>query len=270
MKKLFLICLLFLTGSFATSIVAQNATSDEETTKTAKNIEKEAEELTKKMTKAYKLTEDQASTLMMLNKKRAEDLAQIDSMFSDKTLSAKEAKAELIKLRQEIQANYQSMIKDIFNEKQYAKYLEDEEENREKIQGNVNWMFNMAANRNGASNVNLLGWNGDVADSLKIAQEATDRLVRKYKLTAEQTEKVLALNIAEISAEIAERRNVNLDGLNPTEWAEKQQEIQTMAKRRSDNYERYLKEIMTEEQYKKYTNGKKARESRNSSRFRRW
>ena len=39
-----------------------------------------------------------------------------------------------------------------------------------------------------------------------------------------------------------------------------------MAKKRSANYERYLKEIFTEEQYKKYTNVKKAQQTRRTQR----
>jgi hypothetical protein len=155
------------------------------------------------------------------------------------------------------------MLKDLFSDKQYQKYLEDEASKKEQIKGNVNWMANAVTRMLGENNINLLGWNGNVSDSLSIAQKETDKMVKKYKLDKTQEEKLLALNIAEVSAEIAERRNISLDNATPTEMAEKSQDFVASARRRSSNYERYLKEILDEKQYKKYTNSKKAQETRN-------
>ena len=260
MKKIFLLGMLLLAVGFSTKVKAQESASSQ--TSVQKEVDKQIEETTKTMAKQYGLNEEQTNALKLLNIKRAKDLAEVDSSYNAKTANAAQ-KAEVKKIKAEIQANYDSMLKDLFSEKQYQKYLEDESSQKEQIKGNVNWMANMATRLLGESNVNILGWNGNVSDSLSIAQKETDKMVKKYKLDKTQTEKLLALNIAEVSAEIAERRNISLDNASPSEMAEKSQDFVASAKRRSSNYERYLKEILDEKQYKKYTNSKKAQQTQN-------
>ena len=75
-------------------------------------------------------------------------------------------------------------------------------------------------------------------------------MVKQYKLTDSQSEKLLALNIAEVQAEIAECRAI-AKGTNMGEITE-------AAKKRTSNYERYLKGILTEKQFNKYIKVKKA------------
>jgi hypothetical protein len=260
MKKIFLLGMLLLAVGFSTKVKAQESASSQ--TSVQKEVDKQIEETTKTMAKQYGLNEEQTNALKLLNIKRAKDLAEVDSSYNAKTANAAQ-KAEVKKIKAEIQANYDSMLKDLFSEKQYQKYLEDESSQKEQIKGNVNWMANMATRLLGENNVNILGWNGNVSDSLSIAQKETDKMVKKYKLDKTQTEKLLALNIAEVSAEIAERRNISLDNASPSEMAEKSQDFVASAKRRSSNYERYLKEILDEKQYKKYTNSKKAQQTQN-------
>ena len=253
---------LLMAGLPATSANAQSKAATKQETP---DLQQQAKEQTAEMIKRYNLDEGQAAALQALNLNRLQSLAEIDAAIDLKKANAAQ-KAEIKKMKAEVQAGYNSVIKDILSEKQYAKYLEDEEKNKETIKGNVNWLANIASRELGENNVNLLGWNGNISDSLKIATEATDKLAKKYKLSDEQREKLLALNIAEVSAEIAERRSVTLEDATPTEMAEKTQEFIAMAKKRSANYERYLKEIFTEEQYKKYTNVKKAQQTRRTQR----
>lgn len=222
---------------------------------------KMVEDITKTMVKQYGLNSEQADALRQLNLKRMKDIAAIDAAMDIRKANAAQ-KAEIKKMKAEVQSQYDSIIKDLFSEKQYEKYMADEAEKKERIKGNVNWMANIATRMLGEKNINLLGWNSNVADSLKIAQEATNRMARKYKLDKEQQEKLLALNIAEVSAEIAERRNITLDDVSEMERAEKAKEFAKQARTRSANYERYLKGILTEDQYKKYSNSKKAQQSR--------
>ena len=249
---------LLMAGLPATSANAQSKAATKQETP---DLQQQAKDQTAEMVKRYNLDEGQAAALQALNLSRLQSLAEIDAAIDLKKANAAQ-KAEIKKMKAEVQAGYNSVIKDILSEKQYAKYLEDEEKNKETIKGNVNWLANIASRELGENNVNLLGWNGNISDSLKIATEATDKLAKKYKLSDEQREKLLALNIAEVSAEIAERRSVTLEDATPTEMAEKTQEFIALAKKRSANYERYLKEIFTEEQYKKYTNVKKAQQTR--------
>ena len=253
---------LLMVGLPATSANAQSKAATKQETP---DLQQQAKDQTAEMVKRYNLDEGQAAALQALNLSRLQSLAEIDAAIDLKKANAAQ-KAEIKKMKAEEQAGYNSVIKDILSEKQYAKYLEDEEKNKETIKGNVNWLANIASRELGENNVNLLGWNGNISDSLKIATEATDKLAKKYKLSDEQREKLLALNIAEVSAEIAERRSVTLEDATPTEMAEKTQEFIAMAKKRSANYERYLKEIFTEEQYKKYTNVKKAQQTRRTQR----
>ena len=253
---------LLMAGLPATSANAQSKVATKQETP---DLQQQAKEQTAEMVKRYNLDEGQAAVLQALNLSRLQSLAEIDAAIDLKKANAAQ-KAEIKKMKAEVQAGYNSVIKDILSEKQYAKYLEDEEKNKETIKGNVNWLANIASRELGENNVNLLGWNGNISDSLKIATEATDKLAKKYKLSDEQREKLLALNIAEVSAEIAERRSVTLEDATPTEMAEKTQEFIALAKKRSANYERYLKEIFTEEQYKKYTNVKKAQQTRRTQR----
>ena len=253
---------LLMAGLPATSANAQSKAATKQETP---DLQQQAKDQTAEMVKRYNLDEGQAAALQALNLSRLQSLAEIDAAIDLKKANAAQ-KAEIKKMKAEVQAGYNSVIKDIFSEKQYAKYLEDEEKNKETIKGNVNWLANIASRELGENNVNLLGWNGNISDSLKIATEATDKLAKKYKLSDEQREKLLALNIAEVSAEIAERRSVTLEDATPTEMAEKTQEFIALAKKRSANYERYLKEIFTEEQYKKYTNVKKAQQTRRTQR----
>lgn len=249
---------LLMAGLPATSANAQSKAATKQETP---DLQQQAKDQTAEMVKRYNLDEGQAAALQALNLSRLQSLAEIDAAIDLKKANAAQ-KAEIKKMKAEVQAGYNSVIKDILSKKQYAKYLEDEEKNKETIKGNVNWLANIASRELGENNVNLLGWNGNISDSLKIATEATDKLAKKYKLSDEQREKLLALNIAEVSAEIAERRSVTLEDATPTEMAEKTQEFIALAKKRSANYERYLKEIFTEEQYKKYTNVKKAQQTR--------
>ncbi len=253
---------LLMAGLPATSANAQSKAATKQETP---DLQQQAKDQTAEMVKRYNLDEGQAAALQALNLNRLQSLAEIDAAIDLKKANAAQ-KAEIKKMKAEVQAGYNSVIKDILSEKQYAKYLEDEEKNKETIKGNVNWLANIASRELGENNVNLLGWNGNISDSLKIATEATDKLAKKYKLSGEQREKLLALNIAEVSAEIAERRSVTLEDATPTEMAEKTQEFIALAKKRSANYERYLKEIFTEEQYKKYTNVKKAQQTRRTQR----
>ena len=253
---------LLMAGLPATSANAQSKAATKQETP---DLQQQAKDQTAEMVKRYNLDEGQAAALQALNLSRLQSLAEIDAAIDLKKANAAQ-KAEIKKMKAEVQAGYNSVIKDILSEKQYAKYLEAEEKNKETIKGNVNWLANIASRELGENNVNLLGWNGNISDSLKIATEATDKLAKKYKLSDEQREKLLALNIAEVSAEIAERRSVTLEDATPTEMAEKTQEFIAMAKKRSANYERYLKEIFTEEQYKKYTNVKKAQQTRRTQR----
>ena len=253
---------LLMAGLPATSANAQSKAATKQETP---DLQQQAKDQTAEMVKRYNLDEGQAAALQALNLNRLQSLAEIDAAIDLKKANAAQ-KAEIKKMKAEVQAGYNSVIKDILSEKQYAKYLEDEEKNKETIKGNVNWLANIASRELGENNVNLLGWNGNISDSLKIATEATDKLAKKYKLSDEQREKLLALNIAEVSAEIAERRSVTLEDATPTEMAEKTQEFIALAKKRSANYERYLKEIFTEEQYKKYTNVKKAQQTRRTQR----
>ena len=253
---------LLMAGLPATSANAQSKAATKQETP---DLQQQAKDQTAEMVKRYNLDEGQAAALQALNLSRLQSLAEIDAAIDLKKANAAQ-KAEIKKMKAEVQAGYNSVIKDILSEKQYAKYLEDEEKNKETIKGNVNWLANIASRELGENNVNLLGWNGNISDSLKIATEATDKLAKKYKLSDEQREKLLALNIAEVSAEIAVRRSVTLEDATPTEMAEKTQEFIALAKKRSANYERYLKEIFTEEQYKKYTNVKKAQQTRRTQR----
>ena len=253
---------LLMAGLPATSANAQSKAATKQETP---DLQQQAKDQTAEMVKRYNLDEGQAAALQALNLSRLQSLAEIDAAIDLKKANAAQ-KAEIKKMKAEVQAGYNSVIKDILSEKQYAKYLEDEEKNKETIKGNVNWLANIASRELGENNVNLLGWNGNISDSLKIATEATDKLAKKYKLSDEQREKLLALNIAEVSAEIAERRSVTLEDATPTEMAEKTQEFIALAKKRSANYERYLKEIFTEEQYKKYTYVKKAQQTRRTQR----
>ncbi len=253
---------LLMAGLPATSANAQSKAATKQETP---DLQQQAKDQTAEMVKRYNLDEGQAAALQALNLSRLQSLAEIDAAIDLKKANAAQ-KAEIKKMKAEVQAGYNSVIKDILSEKQYAKYLEDEEKNKETIKGNVNWLANIASRELGENNVNLLGWNGNISDSLKIATEATDKLAKKYKLSDEQREKLLALNIAEVSAEIAERRSVTLEDATPTEMAEKTQEFIALAKKRSANYERYLKEIFTEEQYRKYTNVKKAQQTRRTQR----
>lgn len=253
---------LLMAGLPATSANAQSKAATKQETP---DLQQQAKDQTAEMVKRYNLDEGQAAALQALNLSRLQSLAEIDAAIDLKKANAAQ-KTEIKKMKAEVQAGYNSVIKDILSEKQYAKYLEDEEKNKETIKGNVNWLANIASRELGENNVNLLGWNGNISDSLKIATEATDKLAKKYKLSDEQREKLLALNIAEVSAEIAERRSVTLEDATPTEMAEKTQEFIALAKKRSANYERYLKEIFTEEQYKKYTNVKKAQQTRRTQR----
>ena len=253
---------LLMAGLPATSANAQSKAATKQETP---DLQQQAKDQTAEMVKRYNLDEGQAAALQALNLSRLQSLAEIDAAIDLKKANAAQ-KAEIKKMKAEVQAGYNSVIKDILSEKQYAKYLEDEEKNKETIKGNVNWLANIASRELGENNVNLLGWNGNISDSLKIATEATDKLAKKYKLSDEQREKLLALNIAEVSAEIAERRSVTLEDATPTEMAEKTQEFIALAKKRSANYERYLKDIFTEEQYKKYTNVKKAQQTRRTQR----
>ena len=254
---------LLMAGLPATSANAQSKAATKQETP---DLQQQAKDQTAEMVKRYNLDEGQAAALQALNLSRLQSLAEIDAAIDLKKANAAQ-KAEIKKMKAEVQAGYNSVIKDILSEKQYAKYLEDEEKNKETIKGNVNWLANIASRELGENNVNLLGWNGNISDSLKIATEATDKLAKKYKLSDEQREKLLALNIAEVSAENAERRSVTLEDATPTEMAEKTQEFIALAKKRSANYERYLKEIFTEEQYKKYTNVKKAQQTRRTQRL---
>ena len=253
---------LLMAGLPATSANAQSKAATKQETP---DLQQQAKDQTAEMVKRYNLDEGQAAALQALNLSRLQSLAEIDAAIDLKKANAAQ-KAEIKKMKAEVQAGYNSVIKDILSEKQYAKYLEDEEKNKETIKGNVNWLANIASRELGENNVNLLGWNGNISDSLQIATEATDKLAKKYKLSDEQREKLLALNIAEVSAEIAERRSVTLEDATPTVMAEKTQEFIALAKKRSANYERYLKEIFTEEQYKKYTNVKKAQQTRRTQR----
>ena len=253
---------LLMAGLPATSANAQSKAATKQETP---DLQQQAKDQTAEMVKRYNLDEGQAAALQALNLILLQSLAEIDAAIDLKKANAAQ-KAEIKKMKAEVQAGYNSVIKDILSEKQNDKYLEDEEKNKETIKGNVNWLANIASRELGENNVNLLGWNGNISDSLKIATEATDKLAKKYKLSDEQREKLLALNIAEVSAEIAERRSVTLEDATPTEMAEKTQEFIALAKKRSANYERYLKEIFTEEQYKKYTNVKKAQQTRRTQR----
>lgn len=258
MKKLILSLLMLVIGGALSTTSADTETTDEKKTDAI-------EELTKSMAKQYDLNEEQTKALQLLNAKRAKDLAEVDSACDIKTANAAQ-KAEIKKIKTEIQTNYDTMLKDLFSEKQYQKYQEYMDSQKEQLNGGVNWMANVAMRMSGSNYVNLVGWTSNTSDSLTIAKNETKKMVRKYKLDKEQEEKVLALNIAEVSAEIAERRNVSLDNVKATEMAEMSQNFIAMAKRRTSNYERYLKEILDEKQYKKYTNAKKLQQSR-SSRF---
>lgn len=98
----------------------------------------------------------------------------------------------------------------------------------------------------------------------EMAQRMTDRMVEKYGLNDEQKAKLLELNKEygdkmQRPRRITPRRNLNKgdDNGNPTQPARpSEEEMKKLREQTRQNHEAYnskLKEILTDEQYKKYT-----------------
>lgn len=251
MKRTILISLALLLGCTFTTASAQNEEATPEQTK-------EAQTITKQMVKKYDLNKEQEEAFLLLNTKRVKALAKMKEGYDESKATA-EQKAQMKARLNEEQTRYNSIVKELLSDKQYEKYKEqqakEQAEAAEKSgEGKLSAWGPMVP---GQSTVNLLGFGAQAADSLKIAQRQTDKMVRKYKLDQAQSEKLLALNLAEVQAEMDERRALAKGGLTQ----EQRGELTESAQKRSENYERYLKEIFTEAQYKKYTNAKKAQQS---------
>ena len=140
---------LLMAGLPATSANAQSKAATKQETP---DLQQQAKDQTAEMVKRYNLDEGQAAALQALNLSRLQSLAEIDAAIDLKKANAAQ-KAEIKKMKAEVQAGYNSVIKDILSEKQYAKYLEDEEKNKETIKGNVNWLANIASRELAENNV---------------------------------------------------------------------------------------------------------------------
>lgn len=248
------LALFFMAG--APMLKAQTATAAPQADAATPQQQKEAEEITQEMVKRYDLNEEQRQAFLLLNLKRVRALAALRAGY-DETKATAEQKAKMKAAIAAEQKRYDYVAKELMSDKQYEKYqsrlAKEREEAAEKSGENNIAAFGPMVM--GENTTNLLGWGAQVADSMKIAQRETTKMVKKYKLSAEQEEKLLALNIAEVQAEIAERRAIAKGAADMAEMTE-------AAKKRTANYERYLKGIFTEEQYKKYTKAQKAQLSR--------
>ena len=220
---------------------------------------KEAEDITKKMAKKYDLNDEQRTAFLMLNLKRVRSIAALRAGY-DGSKATIEQKTKMKEALEEEQKRYDYVAKELMSDKQYAKYqaqIAKEREAAENKSGEKK-IADFGPIVIGENTTNILGWGAQIDDTLKIAVRQTDKMVKQYKLTDSQSEKLLALNIAEVQAEIAERRAI-AKGTNMGEITE-------AAKKRTSNYERYLKGILTEKQFNKYIKVKKAQVTLRQSR----
>ena len=223
MKQLLLTALALLMWIGITPVAMAQTGADE----AAKELVKRAEERTAEMTKRYDLNKEQQAAFLRLNTKYERDLEALRKDYNDST-ATDEAKTTMKEAVRELEDQFDEMAQNLLSDKQWGKYQLDREKQR-----------------------------AQAVDSVKIAQKHTDTMAKKYKLTDEQKEKLLALNQAEVKAEMDERRAM-AKGIKQ----EDMKELSEAAKTRSENYEKYLKTILTEEQFKKYQNSRKAQQSR--------
>ena len=254
MKQLLLTALALLMWIGITPVAMAQTGADE----AAKELVKRAEERTAEMTKRYDLNKEQQAAFLRLNTKYERDLEALHKDYNDST-ATDEAKTTMKEAVRELEDQFDEMAQNLLSDKQWGKYQLDREKQRAEEAANDenNKMTAWGPMAPGQNLVNLLGWNPQAVDSVKIAQKHTDTMAKKYKLTDEQKEKLLALNQAEVKAEMDERRAM-AKGIKQ----EDMQELSEAAKTRSENYEKYLKTILTEEQFKKYQNSRKAQQSR--------
>ena len=254
MKQLLLNALALLMWIGITPVATAQTGADE----AAKELVKRAEERTAEMTKRYDLNKEQQAAFLRLNTKYERDLEALRKDYNDST-ATDEAKTTMKEAVRELEDQFDEMAQNLLSDKQWGKYQLNREKQRAEEAANDenNKMTAWGPMAPGQNLVNLLGWNPQAVDSVKIAQKHTDTMAKKYKLTDEQKEKLLALNQAEVKAEMDERRAM-AKGIKQ----EDMKELSEAAKTRSENYEKYLKTILTEEQFKKYQNSRKAQQSR--------
>lgn len=234
------------------------ASAQNEPKEPASELVKRAEQRTAEMTKRYDLNKEQQDAFLRLNKKFERDLEALKKDYNDSTATDEE-KVAMKEAVRELEDQFDEMAQNLLSDKQWGKYQLDREQQRadEAASDSHNQMTAWGPSAPGQNLINLLGWNPQAIDSLKIAQKHTDTMAKKYKLTPEQKERLLALNQAEVKAEMDERRAM-AKGIKQ----EDMKELSDAAKTRSENYERFLKTILTEEQFKKYQNSRKAQQSR--------
>lgn len=260
MKKIFIIITLFFAGISLFQSHANASSVKANAEQAEDSITVQAQKVTQSMTKRYDLNEEQAQAVMMLNIKREKAFAAIMKDFD--AANSTEAQRKEIKIKKLAeQKRYDAILKELLSDKQYERYQTDELRKQAEADANDgdNKISEWGPRVVGGENiVNLLGWGALMSDSTKIATRETEKMVKKYKLDEKQAEKLLALNTAEVLAEIIERKEMTKGDMN----LEKTKALSEAAQERSDRYHQYLKTIFNEEQYKKYMNMRKAQDAR--------
>jgi len=260
MKKIFVSAALFIS---CLTMVFNNANamrSHSDGTQAEDSITVVAQKITQSMTKRYDLNEEQAQAVLLLNTKREKAFSAILKDFDAANSTEEQRKAIKLKKLAE-QQRYDAILKELLSDKQFEKYQTDELKKQAAADANdgdnklSDWGPRVV---NGENIVNLLGWGAILSDSTKIAKRETDKMVKKYKLDEKQAEKLLALNTAEVLAEMVERKEMIKEDMD----SEKTKALSEAAQERSDRYHEYLKNILTEEQFKKYMNSRKAQDAR--------
>ena len=216
-----------------------------------------------KMVKAYKLDDAQKTAVEQLNQNYRERMTELLSNY-DEELATAEDKQQMKAARDIEQKRYCLIVQEILSEKQYEKFETDYKalvaaQNARKISRRPITMP-------GQNYIDLLGENPVIPDTTEFVDQITKKMVKKYKLDDEQARKLTALNLAEVRAEVDEREEyakIDRRNMNST----KMQEIMEQAELRTENYKNYLKEIMTEEQYKKYTNVQTVQQNQQQNRM---
>lgn len=241
--------------------VSARASEDTDTT----DISSQVEPLIplEKMVKTYKLDDSQKQAVEQLNENYRSRMTELLSGY-DESLATSEDQAQMRAAREIEQKRYNLVMKEIMSEKQYTKFEEDIKELM--AAANARKISRRPISMPGQDYIDLLGTDPVIPDTAEFVDELTKKMVKKYKLDDTQAQKLNALNLAEIRAEVDEREELaklSRRDMNMT----KMQELMEVAEVRTENYKRYLQEIMTEEQYTKYTNAQKLQQNKQQNRM---
>lgn len=214
------------------------------------------------MVKSYKLDDGQKEAVSRLNDNYRSRMTELLSNY-DEQLATSEDKAQLKAARDMEQKRYNLVMQEILSEKQYEKFEVDIK--AAVAARDARKMSRRGISMPGQTYIDLLGDNPIIPDTIEFVETLTKKMVKKYKLDDEQARKLQALNLAEVRAEVDER--VELATIDRRNFnSDKMQELMEAAAQRTENYKNYLKEIMTEEQYKKYTNVQSAQANQQQNR----